>query len=86
MCKVIAILVIGIFIGFVMGIVFFVKVLDTPGTVYNNNIEKIKTVGRGNLVAVDRETMSFPAKEKKPKFEFLKRLRERREARNNLKP
>ena len=79
----ITILIVGMFLGFISGIFFFVKFLDQPETVNNNNIEKIKTVGRGNNVSIDREIVSFPPEEKKQKFNVLKRLKERREARKN---
>jgi hypothetical protein len=70
----IIVLIVALFVGWLLGVLFYSKFLDKPETI--NRIGKIKARGRGN-------TVSFTLPEEKPKFGFLKKILNRRKAKNS---
>lgn len=69
----IVILIVALFVGWMLGVLFYAKYLDKPET--TNQIRNVRTRGRGNAV-------SFTPEAKKRNFELFKKISNRRKAKN----
>lgn len=63
---IIVILVVALFLGWLLGVLFYAKYLDKPET--TNQIRNVRTRGRGNSV-------SFTPEPKKRNFKFFRKLK-----------